>query len=430
MRKLISIFLALILALALPFTAAADWETIDGPAQRYLVGEIQTNAQSFNDYDGWPLWRWHITPPSSDGKEVWISFSCEETKPGMGQLSVLIRTETGVFYIWQWLNDNEFTHAFATDNVTLDDTFVMAIAEQIAETGENPQTRGADDAIYIDGDFFTTKWTESTEPRINLYSNVDNPRDTDLYHELCEMLPYMVDALQWVIVPEYQLYNIDFNSAGKLCRWHDWDEGILERPPTPTLFGILRHTCSRCNGQRIEWLPRVPFDDVSPTAYYAEAVDWAVDREITSGTSDTLFSPAATCTRAQIVTFLWRAAGSPETEPDARFVDVKPTAYYAQAVAWAAENGITNGTSKTAFSPNRPCTRAQIVTMLWRANGSPEADSVQTRFADVGNDAYFKKAVAWAAGAGITNGTGEDEFSPDDPCNRAQAVTMLWRNGE
>jgi hypothetical protein len=430
MRKLIAFALALILALTLPFAAAADWEIVDGPAQRYLVGEIQTNAQSFTDYDGWPLWRWKIAPPSSDGKEVWLSFSCQAEKPGMGTLSTLIRTETGVFYIWQALNDAEFTNAFATDDTNLNDTFIMRAAE--THNYSFPEKRGADggEIHCIDGQFFTARYGIGTEPRINFYADFDDALNSELYAELCELIPWMLDAWQYVLTDSgYTMWHIGFTALGPFCRFHDWGDGVMERPPTPTQFGIKRYTCARCGKQRIEWLPRVPFDDVSPTAYYAEAVDWAVDREITSGTSETMFSPGKTCTRAQIVTFLWRAAGSPETELTDRFTDVKPTAYYAQAVAWAAENGITNGTSATAFSPNRACTRAQIVTMLWRAAGSTTSEA-QTRFADVSGGAWYANAVKWASGAGITSGTGDGDFSPDDPCSRAQAVTFLWREGD
>ena len=169
------------------------------------------------------------------------------------------------------------------------------------------------------------------------------------------------------------------------------------------------------------------FDDVAEDAYYFDAVEWAVEEGITSGTSATTFSPNATCTRAQAVTFLWRAAGSPEPKStEMPFVDVAADAYYYDAVLWAVENGITSGTSATTFSPNNDCTRAQIVTFLWRSEKSPAADSVNP-FADVAAEAYYFDAVLWAVENGVTAGTTATTFSPNNNCTRAQIVTFLYR---
>ena len=171
-----------------------------------------------------------------------------------------------------------------------------------------------------------------------------------------------------------------------------------------------------------------PFTDVSEDAYYFDAVLWAVDEGITKGTSETTFSPDASCTRAQMATFLWRAAGSPDpvgsTNP---FTDVSADAYYAKAVQWAVEQGITNGTSETTFSPDADCTRAQMATFLWRNAGSPAPAGDSNPFADVSADAYYAEAVQWAVEQGITNGTSETTFSPDADCTRGQMVTFLYR---
>ena len=169
-----------------------------------------------------------------------------------------------------------------------------------------------------------------------------------------------------------------------------------------------------------------PFADVSTDAYYYEAVKWAAENNITGGIGNGLFGPDLTCTRGQIVTFLWRAAGSPEPTALSTFTDVASDAYYAKAVAWAVENGVTTGTGDGKFSPDAPCTRGQIVTFLWRAAGSPEPTALST-FTDVASDAYYAKAVAWAVENGVTTGTGDGKFSPDAPCTRGQAVTFLWR---
>lgn len=169
------------------------------------------------------------------------------------------------------------------------------------------------------------------------------------------------------------------------------------------------------------------FTDVADKAYYRDAVEWAVENGITKGTTVTTFSPNATCTRAQAVTFLWRAAGSPEPETRAMpFTDIPVGSYYYDAVLWAMENGITKGTSDTTFSPNMTCTRAQIVAFLWRSEKSPAAGTANP-FADVKSTAYYADAVLWAAKADITKGTTNTTFSPGADCTRAQIVTFLYR---
>ena len=169
------------------------------------------------------------------------------------------------------------------------------------------------------------------------------------------------------------------------------------------------------------------FVDVATGSYYEDAVDWAVENGITKGTDDTHFSPDGICTRAQAVTFLWRAAGSPEPETRAMpFTDVPVGSYYYDAVLWAVENGITKGTSDTTFSPNMTCSRAQIVTFLWRSEKSPAAGTANP-FADVKSTAYYADAVLWAVKENITKGTTNTTFSPDADCTRAQIVTFLWR---
>ena len=173
---------------------------------------------------------------------------------------------------------------------------------------------------------------------------------------------------------------------------------------------------------------RNPFQDVPSDAYYFEAVNWAVANNVTNGTSETTFSPNVGCTRAQVVTFLWRAAGQPEpTEGTNPFTDVKEGTYYYKAVLWAVEKGITNGTSETTFDPDETCTRGQIVTFLWRREGKPAPTGANNPFADVKPSAYFGSAVLWAVETGITNGTSETTFEPNEDCTRAQVVTFLFR---
>ena len=168
-----------------------------------------------------------------------------------------------------------------------------------------------------------------------------------------------------------------------------------------------------------------PFSDVSTSAYYYEAVKWAQEKGITGGIGNGLFGPNQPCTRAQIVTFLWRVAGSPEPKSMSSFADVSMDAYYAKAVAWAVENGITTGTGDGKFSPDATCTRAQSVTFLFRAIGKL-VDS-KAEFSDVPTDSYYANAVAWAVENGVTNGIGDGLFGSNNSCTRAQIVTFLFR---
>ena len=173
--------------------------------------------------------------------------------------------------------------------------------------------------------------------------------------------------------------------------------------------------------------PSTGFVDIPANAYYADAVEWAVSKGITSGTSATTFSPDTSCTRAQMVTFLWRAAGSPAPKSTVNpFTDVQAGSYYYDAVLWAVEQGITSGTSATTFAPDATVTRGQTVTFLYRAAGSPAVTGGS--FADVAADAYYAAAVAWAVSENVTAGTGNGLFAPDTACSRAQIVTFLYRD--
>ena len=168
------------------------------------------------------------------------------------------------------------------------------------------------------------------------------------------------------------------------------------------------------------------FADVPANSYYADAVLWAAKNGITGGIGNGLFGPNQPCTRAQIVTFLWRAAGSPEPKSMSSFSDVSADSYYAKAVAWAVENGITTGTGDGKFSPDATCTREQAVAFLYRASGSP-AVSGGSAFSDVAANAYYADAVAWAEKNGVTGGIGGGLFGSGNTCTRAQIVTFLYR---
>ena len=183
----------------------------------------------------------------------------------------------------------------------------------------------------------------------------------------------------------------------------------------------------RAFGQGEVVSPSREFSYVPADSYYAQAVAWAVENGITTGTDAAHFSPDGICTRAQAVTFLWRTAGSPASKTSTMpFTDVPVGSYYYDAVLWAVENGITKGTSDTTFSPNDTCSRAQIVAFLWRSEKSPAAGTANP-FADVKSTAYYADAVLWAVKENITKGTTNTTFSPDADCTRAQIVTFLWR---
>ena len=167
------------------------------------------------------------------------------------------------------------------------------------------------------------------------------------------------------------------------------------------------------------------FYDVPNDAFFYEAIKWAVKSGVTNGLSDTMFGPYESCTRAQIVTFLWRAAGSPEPKTASSFADVPASAYYAKAVAWAVENGITNGMTETTFAPDATCTRGQSVTFLYRALKGTASGS--TNFTDVASDAFYADAINWAVANNVTNGTSATTFSPNADCTRAEIVTFLYR---
>lgn len=182
--------------------------------------------------------------------------------------------------------------------------------------------------------------------------------------------------------------------------------------------------CSVCGAKGAEAAPE--FDDVKPGAFYFDAVQWAVKNGITNGTGKNTFSPNSVCSRYQIVMFLWRAAGQPEAKAAVSFADVKPGDIFYEAVQWAVERGITKGTSSTSFSPFAPCTRGQIVTFLYRSAGSPKVSGA-CNFSDVSSGSFCHDAVIWASSEGITNGTSAGRFSPNEGCTRAQVVTFLYR---
>ena len=213
---------------------------------------------------------------------------------------------------------------------------------------------------------------------------------------------------------------------------HVWDEGKVTTVPTTEKEGVRTFTCTRCETTMTEPIDKlqgtVSFKDVDEKAYFAAAVEWAVAKNITKGTAADTFAPNDTCTRGQIVTFLWRAAGEPTPSgTETPFTDVKQSDYWYNAVLWAVEQGITAGTSATTFSPNEGCTRGQVATFLWRYENKP-APAAKNPFEDVKKGAYYYDAVLWAVEADVTKGTSATTFAPNDTCTRGQIVTFLYRD--
>lgn len=263
-------------------------------------------------------------------------------------------------------------------------------------------------------------------------------------------VPYLNDVYYAGSPAEWT--NVEYCKENfQLARIHYYDTGSNHKytdtvyPASCTSTGRIEHVCT-CGIKYTEYLCELGhefvdnicvrcgasastdgFTDISSDKYYFDAINWAVGSGITLGTTESTFSPNDVCTRAQIVTFLWRAAGRPVYNDGVlQFVDVPQSAYYYNAVKWAERNNITEGTDSTHFSPNATCTRAQIVTLLMRANRFTD-DAPKVDFVDVPDGSYYYKAVCWATKYGVTLGTDATHFSPNAGCTRAQVVTFLYR---
>lgn len=242
-----------------------------------------------------------------------------------------------------------------------------------------------------------------------------------------------VDYSEITISPLGHSYNVYENLAptcteqGYIVYACNCGDQYFEYIPA-TGHSVENGVCTNCGKEVSDEMPENPFNDVKETNYFYTPVLWAVANGITNGTSATTFGANDLCTRGQVVTFLWRACGSPEpTKTDNPFKDVKSSAFYYKAVLWAVENGITTGLSATEFGPSATCTRGQVATFLWRAKGKPAVTSSANPFSDVSTSAFYYKAVLWAVENNVTTGTGAGKFSPADDCTRGQIVTFLYR---
>ena len=245
---------------------------------------------------------------------------------------------------------------------------------------------------------------------------------TDLYYDITE-----VKGCDAIII-----YNPNNPQGGPTHSILSVTNLKLTHAQNPETGGTVQPTVSRKTAElalnSLMPAPVNPFADVHEGDYYYDPILWAVRKGITNGVDASHFNPAAACNRAQVVTFLWRAAGCPEPNASKHpFVDVEADSFYYKAVLWAVEKGITNGVDATHFDPNGKCNRAQIVTFLWRAKGCPEPEITSHPFADVEDGSFYHKATLWAVENGITNGMTATSFAPTLTCTRGQVVTFLYR---
>lgn len=260
----------------------------------------------------------------------------------------------------------------------------------------------------------------------------EDPESDNFYSQECSVLNLKpgssVKIDGWFGANKYELVNGVYDMG---AGWREFSSGSVENlfQGRPWMFLVWNNDAPLYikMGAK-ETAPAKPaatgFSDVAANAYYANAVKWAVEKGITAGTSPTTFSPNDTCTTAQILTFLWRANGSPEPTIQNPFTDVKESDYFYKAAVWAYEKGMAEGQS---FGGNNPCTRSATVTYLWKLEGSP-VGAPSVNFSDVGTNANYTEAVAWAVTMGVTAGTSETTFSPDATCTRGQIATFLYRS--
>ena len=291
---------------------------------------------------------------------------------------------------------------------------------------------GKDDYIFTGWytDKELTQPADLTTPRsedVSLYAGWKSTKEEDCYTVLFYLNAEDEDPLSGIDVPKGDPIPKPEDPAKEDYEFTGWytDKELTQ----PADFTIPRSEDVTLYGGWKLILPDNPFVDVKSDDYFSDPVLWALKKNITKGTDDTHFSPETICTRGQVVTFLWRAAGSPEPDSSVNpFTDVKTDDYFCKAVLWAVKEGITKGTSDTTFGPEQSCTRGQVAAFLYRAEGSPKSGSIENPFTDVTSGQYYYDAVLWAVTQKITQGTGAGTFSPDATCTRGQIVTFLYRD--
>ncbi len=396
MKRTISLLLAVLMCCGLMFPAVQPTAKAADDLHKispYLLNYMQT----LPDDAGVPI---GILPagPSNAEIEAMIPISDPSDRNTMEywsakrRLKHKINTEITTKFVQNYLDENDMIYYYGYIRCIT----VMVPKEKVFRLAQ------LDEVVHID---LVSEWDAPVEAT----GSNDAEADTVVTMPTCTEPGFTTYTC--AICGESSRYN-EVPALG-----HDYADGV----------------CIRCGAEDPDYVPPVAdpfrFDDVKDDkAFYFAPVYWAVEKKITKGTSEKLFSPDEGCTRAQVVTFLWRAAGDPEPQKTENpFKDVKESAYYCKAVAWAVEKGITKGTSADKFSPDATCTRAQIVTFLYRAEGTPEIVKKSKLFHDVADGQYYADAVAWAVENKITRGKSADVFSPDATCTRGEVVTFLFR---
>ena len=406
-KRIWSILLVLCMALALfPFGALA-------------ANGLEGYAEVLNPYYA------EVLNPYHDAKDAVYGTYYDLSGDGSPEL-ILIAPDGGVFAMDVYTLENgaakQIAHEYFSFEQEEPDYSYLGLLRgtdgslRIMICGQNNTYAGTDeDGVkwyynFFENHIYSVKGTKISSANVTMREELQSEADANG---------------NFFYIPGESTYLIDHQSKDDE-QYYKWYDKFYEKY---SLFLYLSGY-EQLDGYPIEQLlaaAKGGFVDVPESAYYSMAVDWAVTRGVTNGTSPLTFSPNEFCTRGQVVTFLWRAAGSPAPKKEGNpFKDVSKGAYYYNAVLWAVENGITNGTSATTFSPGDSCTRGQVVTFLYRYAGSPEI-SAKNPFKDVQKGAYYYSAVQWAVKNGITNGTSDTAFSPSDTCTRGQVVTFLWR---
>ena len=299
--------------------------------------------------------------------------------------------------------------------------------------------------LKVSSDRFFLTWTEDNVLKyciLNGNGELMGEIQTKNDFHLSDCAPILVNGNAVWYVTDWS-EPVFYQITTDVCS-HSYTTNVTE--PTCVGAGSASYTCKHCGHSYTETLPalghsfngtvctrcgysrKTPFNDVVEGSYYETPVAWAVAGGITNGVSATDFGSLTNCNRAQVVTFLWRAAGQPEPESmNNPFVDVEPGSFYEKPVLWAVEKGITNGTDATHFGPNGECNRASVVTFLWRAAGKPAPSNKNLPFVDVPENSWYAEPVLWALEKGITNGTDATHFGSNSTCIRAQVVTFLYR---
>ena len=389
-------------------------------------------AVEFDVPDGWEI-RWakiHVTLQDGTQKEVEL----EEPGPGdrnhwKGELDLGDRDASNppVNYQIFWGACPVASQAAETQYTGVQSFLPIMDPSGTVYSGtlDNP-VPGATVTLYYGGNGETADAANAYVFDMTNYGQV-NPQVSDALGNYAWNVP----EGWWQIVATYEQDGRTYTAKSEWLHVLPIQEGVGLNLNLPTVDPDEPDTPHKPSGGTSATTPSQPtqtFRDVSKRSYYYDAVTWAVENGVTDGTGSNTFSPDKACTRAEIVTFLWRAAGKPAAKSSVNpFTDVSKSAYYYDAVLWAVEAGITQGTSVTTFSPDKTCSRAEAVTFLYRAAGG-KTSSGTVPFTDVPASAYYKDAVLWAVAENVTQGTGSSTFSPDKTCSRAEIVTFLYRS--